>query len=303
MSRSTRAVTAPTVAARAAAGTRLACTHGQQRGEQSAPAAQPDGGVVCTPLGQPRHLDWPLGEHRHARERGRQSPGERQQQVVATGQVRSLVRDHGRQLRRVKYRERGGGQHDRAGASWHAVGGQLRVIEHNGGAGYRARYPAAGNAGGPRMRPGLPLGSLHPAPVSPGRRGSPGRSDKSGHAQHDLERRATVHRRRARPARHRTAHGFRQPWPAKYGRPDQTLHHIHRAGQNAGHRHDPRRHSQPGAHPARRQVRQRARQAPGERRRVADHDERGAHPYRRSASRRTTDRSTSDSCPSIWATK
>jgi hypothetical protein len=56
--------------------------------------------------------------------------------------VRTLVREHGRELRGIEDGQGAAGEHDSAGAPGQAVGGRLRDIEHHGGAGSPRQVPA-----------------------------------------------------------------------------------------------------------------------------------------------------------------
>ena len=163
----------------------------------------------------------------------------------------------------------------------------------------------AGHARDLRVRAVSPPGALDAAPVPPGQDGRGHRG--SGGAEAELENRAAVHPGGARPASHRTAHHLREPRPARDRRPDQEQQGHCQACQRAGHRGQPGGQPQPGADPARGQRRQQRRRGPGHDNRKGEYQQRRPHvglpapPW--PASRRTTARSTSDSSPSICATK
>ncbi len=83
----------------------------------------------------------------------RQRAGDREQQVMPSGQVRAFVRQHGRELVRLEDSERAGSEHDGGRAAGHAVHGGLGGVQQERRV--RARDPVAGDAGGLSVRPRL----------------------------------------------------------------------------------------------------------------------------------------------------
>ena len=299
--RCSRAVTAQAEAPSAWAGDGRARGHRQQRRDERAPAAAAGRGVVGAHLGQPGDVLGSAGEQRH-RGKGRgEAPGDRDQQVVAAGQVRPLVREHGGELSLVEHGKGAAADHDRGGPAGQAVRDRLRGVENHGVV--VAGQPAAGDASDVGVRAGLPLGPLHAAPVTPGqhRRGQSG--DDRGRPKRELHGRALVPGCGARVPGDRAAHHLGQPAPASDRGPGQELERDRRRGQRARHRGQPRRQPEPGADAARGQPAEQRRRPAGNGHRVAEQQRRRGHCGRRSARRRTTARSISDSSPSIWATK
>ena len=78
-------------------------------------------------------------------------PGQRDEQVMAAGQVRALMREHGPELSGPEHGQGTAGDHDGGGTAGHKVGGGLRGVEHDRGGG--AGQPPPGDPG--RLREGL----------------------------------------------------------------------------------------------------------------------------------------------------